>query len=616
MALHRCQWYLTGTLYLVVSCSSPRVTTIPLSDEPLLGVQQYEAPVVEPDSGPNEVEATRLAELLIKARAAVQADQQNAAEQYFEEALDQISAYELQYGDLPQGHQEYGTLVDDILNEYRVFMQATVPYERMPYQPREHAETLPVEPRPETAAATVPGSLPPVPYTMNKDVETFLNYFQGRGRKWMRIYMERAGKYQPMVTEILRQEGMPDNLFYLAMIESGLSTTARSRAAACGMWQFIRSTGRVFGLQIDAYVDERLDPVKSTIAASHFLKNLYREYGHWYLAFSGYNGNKIHVTRSIARYKTRDFWKLKNGLRRETRSYVPKYIAAALIAENPEKYGFHDLKLQEPLQYETVTINDCVDLTVLGECAGTTYDAMRELNPELVRGYTPPDGKPYTLRIPAGTAGKFQQQLAALPDKYKVPKMIHVVQRGQTLSGIAGRYGLSVSDVMAANRLRNANRLSIGQTLTIPAPYRPANSQAPRRTSTYAASTTTSTTPPANYEKLTYKVRSGDSLDRIAKRFGVSINNLRGWNKIARGAYIYPNQRLAVYVPPSSKSSGNIMASNQQSGRTHVVRSGDTMWDIARLYGVSLTALMQKNGKSRRSRIHPGDRLTIPAVGE
>lgn len=397
---------------------------------------------------------------------------------------------------------------------------------------------------------TVPESEEPsfdIPITVNDAVERWLTYFQTDGRKNFAIYLSRAGRYEPMMRAIFRDAGLPEDLVYLSLIESGFSTRAYSRARAVGLWQFISSTGRLYDLEISYWVDERRDPIKATKAAATHLKDLYEEFGSWYLVAAAYNGGPSRVRRGIRRTGSDDFWTLsqRRYLRRETRNYVPKLIAAALIAKQPENYSFFDIAEAEPLAYDIVQVPDATSIDVIADAAGVTEDAIAELNPQILRGVTPP-GQTYSLRVPPGTGHRFALSYARVPATERVTWVQHVVRRGETLGEIARNYGVSVSGIRAANRGVDPRRLQIGQRLIIPRA-----GKLPRYASVPA--TVRRTTPrkvePQRPEGpfVTYRVQRGDSLWAIAKRYDVTPRDLMQWNGLTTSR-IYPGDEVRIYV--------------------------------------------------------------------
>jgi membrane-bound lytic murein transglycosylase D len=376
-----------------------------------------------------------------------------------------------------------------------------------------------------------------IPLETNEAVERWIDFFsQGDGRSRFALYLKRAGAYEGMIRRKLREADLPEDLLYLAMIESGMNPAAYSRAHAVGMWQFIRGTGKLYDLRIDYWMDERRDPIASTDAAIRHLSDLYDEFGSWYLAAAAYNAGAGRVNRGIRRTGSTDFWDLADArvLRSETRNYVPKLVAAALIARNPERYGFSDIEPDPPLEFDVVQVPDATSFDVLADAAGTTEDEIRHLNPQYPRRVTPPD-QAAEVRVPKGRAEAFTVAYAKVPADRRVTWLEHVVTRGQTLSHIASRYGVSVTAIRAANAWVNPRRLQIGQRLIIP-----------RAGGTRVASATTAAprpTPPDG--PLTVTVRRGDTLWAIARRYGVSTGDLMALNEL-RNSTIRPGDRITV----------------------------------------------------------------------
>jgi len=372
-----------------------------------------------------------------------------------------------------------------------------------------------------------------IPLVRTTTVDQFINYFKTKGKKQFQIWLDRKHEYGGLINEILTEQELPEELVNLAMIESGLNPKAFSRASAAGIWQFIYSTGKLYDLKRDWYVDERRDPIKSTYAACAHLKDLFEEFDHWYLALAAYNSGSGRVHRAMRLHQTSDFWQL-HTLPRETRNYIPYYLAAAIIARNPEEYGFetYSKKRKAPFEFDTVELEKSADLSVLARSAGTSLKTMQYYNPELRQSATPQNG-PYTLRIPKGKASQFNANFNALPEdqRFAPQYIVHKVRRGESLSTISEKYKVSIHDVAAVNKIRNRHKISIGQKLTIP-----------------IRGAYTSHDGPPGHIKVVYTVRKGDTLGHIAEDYGTRTGKIRRWNNLAYGQYIYPGQKLVLWV--------------------------------------------------------------------
>lgn len=285
-------------------------------------------------------------------------------------------------------------------------------------------------------------------------VERHINTFTTRLRDRFSLWLARSGMYIDLMKEILVQNGLPKELVFLPLIESGFNTNAYSRSRAVGPWQFIASTARKYGLTINWWIDERRDPIKSTEAAARYLKDLYDMFNSWHLAMAAYNAGEGKVLRALRKTRTDDHWTLlqkKGYLKRETREYVPKFIAASLIALEPEKYGFEDIEFYEPVNFTEVEIESPVDLEVIAKAAETDLEVIRLLNPELKRWCTPPDQPTYRIRIPADKKERFLQNLELIPKEERYSYRIHRVKRGETLTKIAKKYRVPESVLYALN---------------------------------------------------------------------------------------------------------------------------------------------------------------------
>jgi len=309
-----------------------------------------------------------------------------------------------------------------------------------------------------------------IPIVINGRVEQFIHYFQTRIRHKFVTWLARSEKYIPSMKSLLKQYGLPEDLVYMALIESGFDPYAYSRAKAVGQWQFIYMTGKRYGLRMNWWVDERRDPEKSTIAAAKYLKDLYEMFACWYLAAAGYNAGEYKIINAIKRYKTEDFWKLtqQRYLKRETKDYVPLMIAAALVAKDPEKYGFSDVEYQEPLRYEKVNVPELTDLSHIAKACETSLEEIKDLNPEIRRGVTPPNEIDYEIKIPFGKKDLFLENFEAIQPLERFQFKTHLVKKGETLKGIAKLYRVELEPLLEINHLTKTSAVSKGMTLLIP----------------------------------------------------------------------------------------------------------------------------------------------------
>jgi membrane-bound lytic murein transglycosylase D len=393
-----------------------------------------------------------------------------------------------------------------------------------------------------TTAETVRADLERAPLQIaipvNDRVLSFVELFQGRLHDFIVEGLERAHRYLPMMRQIFAEEGVPEELVYVPLVESAFKSNALSRAAARGLWQFMPATGREYGLQQTFFVDERSHPEKSTRAAAKYLKTLHQMFdGDWNLALAAYNAGPGRVQGAIRRSGQRDFWRLSASTRylpRETRDYVPMIMAAMIIGRNPALYGFDEIGVAAPFAYETVEVPGAIDLKILAEWGGVTVDDIRALNPELRRTTTPRGT--HQLRVPAGTAASIERQLASA-DGLFVQFTTHTVRRGETLSSIARRYRVSVADLREANDLGRSAVLRVNQTLMIP--QRPAQGL-PAPVAVTASSESSESSGP-----ITYRVRRGDTLYGIARRFDTTVEAIKQLNQL-RSNRINIGDRLTV----------------------------------------------------------------------
>jgi membrane-bound lytic murein transglycosylase D len=444
------------------------------------------------------------------------------------------------------------------------------------------------------------------PVVENEKVRYYVDYYTGRARKTFKIWLERSGHYLPMMREIFAEAGLPEDLAYLAMVESGFNDKAYSWAHAVGPWQFIASTGRRYGLQNDWWHDERRDPEKATRAAAHFLSDLYKSFdGDWYLAVPSYNAGPGKLRQAVKRYKTRDFWEISRGkyLKAETKNYLPKLLAVILIAKQPEKYGFTDLEYQEPIAYDTMILPSSTDLEVIARLSGSDYASIKKLNPELKRWCTPPSSKGFEVRLPLGSQPLFAEKYAQLPKRERANYVRHKVKSGDTLLALSHRYGVRVTDIKRLNSIKNSRTIQIGTNLIVPLnPDSNGSKPLAELKDDYKRS-----------RLSRYTVRSGDSLWKISRKFDVTEKQLRVWNKLGWSNTIRPGQRLIV---SSKKSSEKRTAKVKQTSgpvtkMVYTVRRGDTLWAIGREFAVGAGQIRSWNNLAENHVLQPGESLTL-----
>ena len=389
-----------------------------------------------------------------------------------------------------------------------------------------------------------------IPIVLNDRVEWWMDYFTTRIRDSFERYLVRSGAWMPYLKARLRDAGLPEDMAYLALIESGFSTQAVSHAGAVGPWQFMPYTGREYGLRIDRWVDERRDYEKSTQAAIAYLSDLHAMLGSWYLAAAGYNGGQGRVGRSMMSDNTINFWEL-TGIHDETKNYVPKLIAATIIAKEPERYGFYAVPYLEPVEWQTITVPTSTDLGVIARAAEVPVETIRALNPHLLRGRTPPGEVNFPVHIPAEQVQIFTQNYyeMAPEDRIEIPAE-HIVREGETAVGIASAYGVDPRDLIELNGIKDPNRLTGGLVLRIPGGAEPAEIGAvaqPHASAPPATSATLTPEPEVEPEPAaqTHRVSRGETLAGISRAYGVSIAELQRVNGI-RGDKILVGQVLRI----------------------------------------------------------------------
>src|SRR5579862_1717315 len=478
------------------------------------------------------------------------------------------------------------------------------------------------------AEAEVKNTHSDLPLMMTDQVAGYIAYFSGHGRGVFERAYARSGRYHDMIVSTFKQEGLPQDLIYLAQAESGFHPHAVSRVGARGIWQFMAGRGSGYGLHHNMWVDDRQDPEKSTRAAARHLKDLYNQFGDWYLAMAAYNSGPGTVQAAVKRTGFADFWELynRNVLPRETKNYVPIILAVTIMTKNPSQYGLDHVVMDKPADYDTVTIDYPVDLRLVAECVGSTPDELQDLNPSLLRMSTPRTGS-FQLHLPAGTKDDYQTAIASIPPDSRLWWRYHVVKAGDTVASLARSYHTTAKQIEEANHLDSA-QLDADARLVIPiAPGKHPASD----TATYARHITR------------YHVRRGDTVETVADNFGISPQQLRRWNGL-HSSSLAGRRVLALHLPISPSAKENEVASSHSSKTKHPatapktetattkppatkssqvereqvavvhhkVRSGETLYSIANAYRTTVAALKRDNRNI--AVIRPGMILTVQIV--
>ncbi len=473
--------------------------------------------------------------------------------------------------------------------------------------------TPPVDPNVKARAeAEIKATHSDLPLMLTDQVAGFINYFSTpKGHEILQHALERGGRYREMIESTLREQGVPQELIYLAQAESGFHPLALSRVGARGMWQFMASRARGYGLQHNLWIDERQDPEKSTRAAAHHLKDLYNQFGDWYLAMAAYNSGPGTVQSAVKRTGYADFWELyrRNVLPKETRNYVPIILAVTIMAKNPAQYGLDDISPEQPVPYDAVKINYSVDLRLVAQCIDVSPATLQDLNPSLLRLYTPRD-QTFELRLPVGTRDRYLAAIEPVPIPMRVWWRYHEVAEGDTLASIARTYRTSPAAIEKENHLVAGDELKPDSKLIIPIP--PGKHAATEDGATYARHTTR------------YKVRRGDTVQSVADNFSLPPTMIRRWNHL-RGDSLRGRRIVYVHLPvtPSALSSAQPVTSKSKSNRDlqpaapktvqrHKVQPGETLISIASTHHTTVEALKRDNGNL--AMLRPGMVLVIKGV--
>jgi membrane-bound lytic murein transglycosylase D len=551
--------------------------------------------------------------------SAYKAGQADAAKQHFDTALNALLESNLDIRSDDRLEKEFDRIVEGINQLDLGSLGLTSDSEAQKSEPAPIDETNDITLSTDAkvrakAQAEISSTHSDLPLMMTDQVAGYISYFSNRGRGTFERAFARSGRYHNMMVSILKEEGVPQDLIYLAQAESGFHPLAVSRVGARGIWQFMASRARGYGLHHNMWVDDRQDPEKSTRAAARHLKDLYAQFGDWYLAMAAYNSGPGTVQAAVRRTGYADFWELyqRNVLPKETRNYVPIILAVTIVTKNLSHYGFDDVSMDEPLAYDSVTISYPVDLHLVAECVGATAAKLQELNPSLLRLTTPRVGT-FLLHLPQGTKDQYLTAIAAIPPDMRLWWRYHTVQPGDTLASLARSYRVTAKSIATANHLDGTDTdLEADAKVVIPvAPGKHSLSD----TATYARRITR------------YRVHKGDTVETVAENFGVSAQMVRRWNGLPRGDSLRGRKVLALHLPvtPDTEAASTASkptaharttaqiagakvpaensvndASQDASGQAtvvrHTVKSGETLYSIATTYKTTVAALKRNNG--------------------
>ena len=400
----------------------------------------------------------------------------------------------------------------------------------------------------EAVASDRPAAVPDVPIVVNDSVLRVIAAFQSDAlHDKIQAGLVRSGRYLPMIHQVFAEEGLPQDLAMIAFIESSFLPLARSNKMAHGIWQFMPRTGRQYGLRSNGLVDERRDFEKSTRAAARYLAYLNEIFGDWYLAMAAYNAGEGKILRAINRTGARDFWHLAstNAIRKQTKNYVPAFLASVLISKNPSHYGFTVVP-DPPLEFDTVRLERSISLEDLSKASQFPLEDLQSLNPELLTAVTPQQPEGYDLRIPDGTLGTLSLVVAAIPTTRPPEFKTHVAKKGDTLPKIARRYGVTISSLASANSLSTRARLSRGQEIMVPEKARKTAKASTPKVAAAKSNKTTKSAPPAPAAAKSYRVKTGDTLYQIALRHGTTVAEILAINGLGGSGLIKPGDKLKI----------------------------------------------------------------------
>jgi membrane-bound lytic murein transglycosylase D len=540
-----------------------------------------------------------------------------AAKRSFDHAVDLLLQSPAEIRSDERVQHELERVLEDVNRPEMAALQSDNPAPQQKAEPAPIDEvndvTPPVDPNVKARAeAEVKATHSDLPLMLTDQVAGFINYFSTpKGHEILQHALERGGRYREMIEGTLRDQGVPQELIYLAQAESGFHPLALSRVGARGMWQFMSSRARGYGLQHNLWVDERQDPEKSTRAAAHHLKDLYNQFGDWYLAMAAYNSGPGTVQSAVKRTGYADFWELyrRNVLPKETRNYVPIILAVTIMAKNPAQYGLGDIVPEQPVPYDAVVINYSVDLRLVAQCIDVSPATLQDLNPSLLRLATPKD-QSFELRLPVGTRDRYLAAIEPIPPQMRVWWRYHEVAEGDTLASIARTYRSSLAAIEKENHLLSGDDLKPDSKLIVPIP--PGKHAATEDGASYARHTTR------------YKVRRGDTVQTVADNFSLPPIMIRRWNHL-RGDSLRGRRIVYVHLPvtptgltngPSatskSKSDRELAPATRKTVQRHKVQPGETLITIASNHHTTVEALKRDNGNL--AVLRPGMVLVIKSV--
>jgi membrane-bound lytic murein transglycosylase D len=477
--------------------------------------------------------------------------------------------------------------------------------------------------------------MPDLPVRWDDRVIVYLDRFRsdGKWRKIIRSWMSRSERYGPEIRRVLSDRGMPEDLQYVAMIESGYNPNAVSYAGAVGLWQFMPATGKEYGLPRTKWVDQRRNPELSTVAAAEYLSDLENRLGSWHLALAAYNMGYGALTKSMKKYNTNDYWKLAGyeaGLPWGTTNYVPKIIAAAIVGRNREAFGMSDLEYEETIRYDVAIVPRSCKLGRVAKAAGVKLDDVVRLNPELKKKVVPPDMLPYPVRIPDGRGPAFEKGWPAQEAKLKALKP-YEVKFGDTLTRIAKLSGSSIKELAKINDIEKKDRLIAGEVILVPANPPPLEGSDVEQEALVVAVPSVQFVYPG-HRRVFYEIIAGDSLGVIATYFGVTVDDLAIWNELDPSAFIHPGMWLQLFVPDDRDLSKAVILEEdqvkvmtvggeewldyqaEQAGKErikYVVEEGDTLKSISKEFDIKVSSIARINHFGFNHDLAPGEEIVL-----